>query len=149
MHCSESDQIRRSSPSSNVSESTGGHQPRSQARADGDRNAPSPNSGTSSKLRPFTRTLARAFSKLLWKARWTKPWWKAQSNLVDMRQQNILVDRIAAGPRISSKAANAEDEKFDLILIQSLTASMDTRWTSSLAAAVESTTALPISRSRR
>ena len=45
--------------------------------------------------------------------------------------------------RIWSKAAKAAEEKFDLILFQSLMVSMDTRWTSSLAAVVEFITAGP------
>lgn len=43
--------------------------------------------------------------------------------------------------RISSKATKAAEEKFDLILFQSLMVSIDTRWTSSLAAVVEFITA--------
>jgi len=45
--------------------------------------------------------------------------------------------------RISSRAANAAEEKLDLILFQSLMVSIDTRWTSSLAAVVEFITAGP------
>ena len=50
--------------------------------------------------------------------------------------------------RISSRAAKAAEEKFDLILFQSVTVSMDTRWTSSLAAVAEFITALPSQRQR-
>ena len=44
---------------------------------------------------------------------------------------------------ISSRAAKAAEEKFDLILFQSLMVSTDTRWTSSRAAAAEFITARP------
>jgi len=48
--------------------------------------------------------------------------------------------------RTSSKAAKAAEEKFDLILFQSLIVSMDTRWTSSLAAVVEFITLVRVNR---
>ena len=44
---------------------------------------------------------------------------------------------------ISSRAAKAAEEKFDLILFQSLMVSIDTRWTSSRAAVAECITARP------
>ena len=50
--------------------------------------------------------------------------------------------------RISSRAAKAAEEKFDLILFQSLAVSMDTRWTSSLAAVAEFITTFQVNRSQ-
>jgi len=47
---------------------------------------------------------------------------------------------------ISSRAAKAAEEKFDLILFQSLVVSMDTRWTSSRAVVAEFITARPSQR---
>ena len=141
--------MRRSNPSSNVSESGGHYQ-----------NKPEPTTikeqHTLLCLRDFIQVttvhadigacnLERALDKLSWPtprerelsspgARHGQTWsmWGSKAFL---STESLLVSRI------SSKAAKAAEEKFDLILFQSLVVSMDTRWTSSLAAVAEFITA--------